>query len=421
MSSQAFAHQPNPERLQDETSQPEPTAHIDGVGYRPVEFATDRIVTSGEVQTVIRTADHLLDTFGEAQQLSTGDDVTVSAESVEHETEEGVVYLRLMRYEKPRRIGKERLRDMYLVYDKDPSPSRLRIDNPHFIRLESGDDISPGIYVEQGMQYIPAYNDPEMVDFVRETVMEILDQCETNAQLSEEQKADPKIAKLIADLREWRQNREGIMKKTGAWWDGKNWREKRTYRRVLFGAIGAVAGLGITGGIMALAHSQTSKPSAVETFDEQGFGLDGGTVLSIGESGHPEFSFDLLQSEELAASEIPELGDHDSIDQAGNFGPNVNDGQDVEDKADISNLREIVMNSSKDGKNEETVYVDFDSPEDQVRVWTDEADRTDEFTVTVDNDSVTVRWDGQERENEDDPRIVLQRIPADQSSEQTQE
>lgn len=154
-----------------------------------------------------------------------------------------------------------------------------------------------------------------------------------------------------------------------------------------------------------------------EKFDRHDYSLpaEEATVVDYGHTETMLFSQALFDNPNLRADYVPQLGSWDRYDsQDATYTPN--DG-----------MREIVITTSKDnhfqtkdeGKpNCESQEIVGSAGLDSVLyAWTDFTDvdgtsRADELNVTYNKDGVRVCWTGEERNDDDDPRVVLQIVRA---------
>lgn len=137
-------------------------------------------------------------------------------------------------------------------------------------------------------------------------------------------------------------------------------------------------------------------------FDKKDLTLPSGAVISLGESGSPEYSTELFASSDLSIDEVP-VAEYDT--GSSNY-------DDTEVLNLDGNLRQIKLYSSKDGKNCEEAPVEKVSSNSEIIAWTDFTNpdgttRADELEVKYTVENVEVCWNGQEIDEQDDPRVVL--------------
>ncbi len=149
-------------------------------------------------------------------------------------------------------------------------------------------------------------------------------------------------------------------------------------------------------------------------YDERGYALAGGTELTLGagSEGNPEFSKQLYEDTKLATHKMPTLL---TEEDDGFVGSSQDMNLDVTDT-----LRNIIIFSSKPGKNCSTATLDKAPLDTRLVAWTDftapdGTSRADELSVLYETDKVKVCWNGEERSINDDPRVVVTLRPASES------
>lgn len=376
----------------------------------------DQVVPLDAVDRVIDTANNVLEKDGVNAELPTGEEVTVSRHCVATTTTESkTAYLRLMRYDHTNRFRGREKRHMYLIFDDDESPERIRVDNPNFIKLSVGSEEEgpAGIFVETGLLDIADANDPEVVEFVKHTIMKIFNQIEDVRGKSREERARIMAERTAMAKMLWENTKTNVkgaaayadQKKEDVirWWRIQSPREKDD---IIAGTVLGGVVLSVVGGLVGYAvFGDHAGP--VERFDRAEYIVEGGAEAEIGETVNPGHSFDLAQSEDLMPDEVPELrGENDST----YTGKEISEGQSPDEQADIENLREIIL---EPGTTSETVYVNLQDPADKIMVWTDSSEYAELIEVTLEENNVTVKWNGDQiTEDQIPPRVVIKRLPA---------
>lgn len=212
----------------------------------------------------------------------------------------------------------------------------------------------------------------------------------------------------------------------------RNRRERfRSFRRA--GALGCVA-LVSTGAAYGLLTEQFGDTSQItqkigegfdrvanvfrgraNRFDAHNYRLSGGNTGGVNEIVVPAFSQGLYNDTRLSATELPRV--NHKVDDDNNLGESTYPYDD--DLAIADGLREIIITSSKDGKNCQTAKVDHITIGSRIVAWTDfvgtgNNSRADELTIrlrprTPESTSPIVEacWNGRENNDNDDPRIVF--------------
>lgn len=163
-------------------------------------------------------------------------------------------------------------------------------------------------------------------------------------------------------------------------------------------AIGLVV-LSVIGGVVYLIATRDRR-NTQEKFDGHNYTLPGGRQIAVGQSLSPEY-----------VTTIPSFGTIPGFEYtSGKY--------DYADPLDPSEtLREVDITSSKKGKNCTAFPINNVPPTSVLRAWTDFVDpatgrsRADELSVTFHLDKGRVCWNGQERNKEDDPRVIVSLNP----------
>jgi hypothetical protein len=204
--------------------------------------------------------------------------------------------------------------------------------------------------------------------------------------------------------------------------DSKEWalERRRDRRNEIAAKVGkrvgvfALSACAVSGGILGFrAISWDSVAlSDGERFDNHHYSLTDGAVVSVGETGTPEYSEKLRLDSHLGPDKVPEVRGYEK----GNSGP-YDDELTMDD-----GFRQITITSSKEGfpvshnttkPNCDTEELEETIPADaKVKVWTDFVDanghsRADELSVGFTLDSIKYCWSGLERNSADDPRLVF--------------
>lgn len=162
----------------------------------------------------------------------------------------------------------------------------------------------------------------------------------------------------------------------------------------------AVAGVAVAAAVYGISKID------IKDFDDADLTLEGGTELVLGSTGSPQFSRELYDSDKLDRNDIPNLFD------------NTETG---DQQLDMDNLfRDIEITSSKDGQNCESAEVERVPIGTRLVAWTDftgpdGTSRADELEVMYTTEKVEVCWNGEELNDDDDPRVVVALRPEEES------
>ncbi|HSH55393.1 MAG TPA: hypothetical protein VK983_01045, partial [Candidatus Limnocylindrales bacterium] len=144
-------------------------------------------------------------------------------------------------------------------------------------------------------------------------------------------------------------------------------------------------------------------------YDKKDYSLPVTSTAELGETIHPAFSSELVAAAGGGIADAPDLNDiywdykTNSIDDS-SF--TVDDG-----------IRKITLTSSEKGHHCEIAPLEVDPPiGTKLSAWSsatheDGTSRADEFDVTFTTESVLVCWNGEERNDEDDPLVYVRMIP----------
>jgi hypothetical protein len=149
-------------------------------------------------------------------------------------------------------------------------------------------------------------------------------------------------------------------------------------------------------------------PGAPERFDKKEYAIPGGNILRVGETEHPAFSKYLHDNKSLGRNKVPRIN---HPDKSGNRGGNVHPYDGTMDTSD--GLREMIITSSKPGKNCQAITVHSMDLDARATIWTDFVNtegksRANELDASLLDGKLRLCWNGQELSNKDDPRIVFQ-------------
>ena len=331
---------------------------------------SNEIVTTGEVLSMAITADSLLKRDGFETRVNEVD-ATITHTFATVAVEDATYYARVAKYKTdPLFPGTETL--PFILFDETPE-LRVRTPNTRAVQFTR---IGSNISLITDNDLNPIVNDPAQAEVVKHILDEIsvqVDRSEDEKVATRKRKREERIDNIVESI-----------------WDGT----KKVGAFALCGAILAAGGYGIKRVDWSKIADGPGTP-----FDKQGLTLRGGTAVKVGHSGIPEFSTQLFDSEALASTEVPSIYEESS-------------GTDAKPLHLTSGLREITIKSSKKGKNCESAPVDKVALNSEVVAWTDFTTpngetRADELSVKYEVEKVTVCWHGQERNDQDDPRIVL--------------
>lgn len=331
---------------------------------------SSEIVTTGEVLSMAITAESLLKRDGFATRVNEID-ATITHACAAVEVADKTYYARVAKYKTdPLTPGTETL--PFILFDETPELS-VRTPNTRAVQFSRmGSNIS--IVTDNDLS--PVVNDPEQAEVIKSILNEIgdkLDKSETQKTTARKQRREARVHGIL-------EGAASAVKTTGA--------------IALCGAILVAGGLGLKRVDWSEIADGPGTP-----FDKQGLTLHGGNAVRMGDSGTPEFSAQLFGSEALAATEVPDVS-------------NKNGSNDAEPLHLKSGLREMTITSSEKDKNCESAPVDRVPLNSEVVAWTDFTapngdSRAEELSVKYEVEEVTVCWHGQERNDQDDPRVVL--------------
>jgi hypothetical protein len=348
------------------------------------ESMTTETVTQGVVHTLHATLEQQLATNGHEYHLHGRPVITteyyhpvtmrLGGEDEDAEVQE--YYARPFRYLHPRPDEQGTL--LSIAFDTQPDPD-ITTPNAYWIRFV---DVGGRVTLRVETAELPRDNNPEDIRLVQSLVQQFLED-------GAEESADRQ-----SQARERHRQRMNAAR-IGAW-----------------SVTGLAAVVAIVWGGIAVLDNVAESLDKTGQFDKKDKALTGGTQIELGHSGHPEFSDDLYADPDLEASDIPEMA--------------VDDPDDTETPDDLDpddTLRQLTVTSSEGGKNTAEADIDSEGIPRSARLvaWTDFADengtsRADELTVTYERDTVTVEWEGQERNDDDDPRVVVALIPEEEAT-----
>ena len=283
-----------------------------------------------------------------------------------------------------------------ILYDQTPSHEEV-VANPTLLRIRQQYGFNPDIVLlpatDSGAGAI--MNDPEVAAHIFELTPQLVKAAKATQRKELVRLESEKQQRAAAERNEKWQKQLASERRWG--------RVKRTV---------AVAGvLGMAGasvyGLAQVPWSEITDTDA-ENFDEHEYAIeDPAQPITLGEQGvHPLFSDELYEreSEELGYLDIPTMaGGEDSVTETSQL---------TTDEA--TSLRQVVITSSKEGKNCEVVALNDRLPLNaELLLWTDFANpdgspRNEELDVSLSNEALAVCWNGEERNDDDDPRVVFE-------------
>lgn len=372
--------------------EPRPDSSLDSKIMDASIFSTQlsaEVVTPGELEGMSRMLDALLDETG-TQSTINGIPARVSV--VEREVKVTDTGRQNQRYWG--RVFCLDEKDVHgnevrgIVFDETPGLPVLT-PNPLAVRFSSDYTGRPTLIVDNELD--PVVNDPTYAEFVKGILKDLSYKAEAvklerkQAEKAEKEARRNRIRYAIQGARE-----------TGG--------------KVLGWALAATAGTGLVVGLgYVLSRIDVEFP---EDFDDRDIELPAdGQTISLGKQASPAFSQELYESQELSPDDVPTLP-----------ASTTNDDDDVLSMDDLA--RQIWVESSKEGKNCSTVNVAQRLPLDtELLAWTDFTSsdgksRADELEVLFETDKVKVCWNGQERHEDDDPRVVV-KLKAPEAAETT--
>lgn len=271
-----------------------------------------------------------------------------------------------------------------------PNPNALR-----FVELVKG----PSLVADMS-QLEPDVDSPAQVEWTMSVLTRLAEKIEA-IDTAEEAALQAEQKHLQQEHATRRQHRRSIMKQVGGMtlkWGGG-----------LLGATAAVTGLVYGIGKIDIEPRQDIDDRLKRTQ------LAGGTVFTLGSTeSTPEFSRQAYEDSLLGRNIIPYLDLNSD-----RTSPKISSSQDNSLGLDDT-YREIVLTSSKPGKNCEEASVDKVPLDTRLVTWTDFAgptgqSRADEFKVKYEVGKVKVCWNGEERTIDEDPRVIVALRPASSS------
>ena len=329
---------------------------------------TPEIVTNGEMQAIVRSAEAILAVDG-VESTVNAIPARVSKGYAEVKVGKKVYYARAFSLE-----DNEEQQLPGIVFDETIDPE-VQTPNPFALRFV-GDKDRPLLMRDNELD--PIINSPQDIALVKD-ILKVLG----HAKVEREQA-------LAVQTEEERLRRHRL-------------RERRLEHAKTFGvragatvaAIGAV-GLGVFGLISGVMWIEEHTP---QDEPEPELRLSGGAEIALGSSDAPEFSSKLFEN----TTDIQNMG---------------SDGRFSDVELDLQDpVREVFITSSKKSKNCTSFNIARIPLDTKLVAWTDftAADgtsRADELEVKHEVQKGTVCWNGEERGDLDDPRIVVKLKPA---------
>ncbi len=347
------------------------------------------IVTEGEIQAIFDQADAILRTSSVRTEIN-GIPAIASEQYMPDNVDGTPYYLRVFRYLSPE-MQRTKIDSSTpfqgLVFDDDPD-ILIRSPNPRAIRYDRSIG-RPMIIVDTETE--PRVNDPVDVRYVEKAQNEIV----RRMQMAEFKKVELAQKEL-----------EESQKERAEHWAHRYRRIKHAMRVTgkfvgITAAVGLVGGAGFVGCRALLNYEPYDYDSdpGVEVPDQST-----ATVLSIGDADSaPAFLEDFMSNKKLLRGAVTVVDSDDSHYDT-SLGPD-----------DV--LREVILRSSEPGKNCANVDVaDGMGLGSKVLAWTDFIDengkpRNNELSVKYGSGFVKVCFIGQEKDDNDDPRVILKLIP----------
>ena len=330
---------------------------------------TPEVITNGEVQAMVRSAEAILAADGVGSTVN-AIPARVSQSYAEVRVNKKVYYARVFSLE-----DKDEQQLPGIVFDESIDPE-VQTPNPFALRFV-GDKDRPLLMRDNELD--PIVNSPQDIAVVKD-ILRTLAHAKTEHEHARAELAEQE-----------RLQRHRI-------------RERKLEQAKTFGvragatvaAIGAV-GLAAFGAIKGIVWISEQTPPKDKPEPE--LVLSGGAEIALGSTGSPEFSAKLFESQ----YDVEEM---DSDDYYGDIELDLKDS-----------LREVFIYSSKKGKNCVSFNIARAPLDTKLVAWTsfvatDGTSRADELEVKHEVQKGTVCWNGKERGDLDDPRIVVKLKPA---------
>ncbi len=327
------------------------------------------IVSAGEIEAMAHLAEEMLELDGE-ESLVNGMPALVTLHYARTKIDDTTYYVRVFRpLDTPDEMPG-------IVFDLTED-TVVHTPNMYAVRFK---DLASSIALVVDDDLNPHVNDPKEVEQIKAFLGEISEKV-GQAQIEQRQQAND----LEDQKRQSRHNHvRDIAHRVG---------------RYSFRVFAIAAALGLVYGATHIDYEPVKRVfrSNRDKFDEVGHSLDDGQIIPLGGEASPQFSLQLYDDKSLSVSNMPRMMSKDA---------NQNDMMMVDD-----GLREVVI-TSPEGRDSCTIIKVEKAAHDAVlKAWTDFAgangvSRADELTVTYSSDEIKACWHGQERNPNDDPRIV---------------
>lgn len=337
------------------------------------------IVTSGEIESMLRVADYLLKEEG-VESTVNGMPAIVSEGAIPVRVKKKNYYARLYKFEPSKENPDQGL--PAIAFD-ETFQMEVITANPYALRFSKYGD-KPSIIADQD-ELNPVPNSPAHVELAKSILQEFAHQ-----HVEAKHIADENVAQRRIEKSKHRHEVAGII--------GRASLKAAKVATALVAAGGIIGGAVYGVGKIHISH-----------FDDKKLSLIGGTEISIGSTGHPEYSPKLFSNKQYSEVQIPDLVE---LPNAATPDMGLNPKQ---------TLREVIILSSKKGKNCETRAVKRVPLDTRLVAWTDFTgqdgqSRADELDVDYKVGELKVCWNGQELGPEDDPRVVVALRSASEST-----
>lgn len=343
-------------------------------------------VTPGQVESLREAADFVLDTQGVESHIN-GLPATVSKHYIEAAVGDEVFYARVYR-DKSGRTG--------IAFDNTTDIS-ITTNNPNALFF---DNLQGGMSLRADNASLSEVDvdNPKHVALATKIIGTLV----TSGQKELELKAEAEARKIQQDKYE---------KELAAARRAESKVYRRRTRREKFIRVARAGGMtlgitavasGIVGGGMYMIDSAKDASVSFDELDPAPVIETEGSIVSEGESASPAFAQELIDMPVFQGvdSDVPDLVKY--LSSAGTL-----DRDEIEPLTISHSYREVHIISSKTEKDMNCTTFEVKAPDNTALLsWTDFRN-PEELTVTFEDGTGKVCWNGNERDIEDDPRIVL--------------
>jgi hypothetical protein len=340
---------------------------------------SSEIVTYGEVEAMLDAAKEILAVDSEISNVN-GLPAIVSRQAAEVEISGKTYYARV--FQLTLHDAQKEPELPAIGFDETPDVAILT-SNPFAFRFkEFGEH---GYVLETDGNIDVTVNNPEHVRVAKR----ILNELGMKEIAVEEQKRQAETeAKAAEEHAKQQRKQERHNSRAYAWERAKEWGGNIVATVAVIGAL-AAAGFGVVKGVSALQPENYDDRTDVH--------LDGGTEIPMGQSGIPEFSRELYNNPPLSRDTMPIIEPSGSEDIV----------LEMHDK-----LRQVIIKGSQESNHCQEIKIEHVPLGTTLVAWTDAVDangnsRASEFQVDNEVDKFRVCWNGQERDKDDDPRVVV--------------